>query len=80
MPSNDRQNVIKLMDQISKDPIHDEALASYINEFFVNIGPKLSEPFTLDSTDNLINECEFVMPDLKVDILTLGKTISDINI
>ena len=80
MPSNDRQCIIKLVDQDSREPVTDNDLASYVNEFFVNIGPKLSESFLTEWTDNLTNNCEFVMPDLKVDILTLGKIIDDIGI
>ena len=77
LPKKVNNNTINLVDD-SDDPIHQEDVANYINDFFINIGEKLAEKFdptNLPTFDNL----DSIMGDIVTDqneILELCKNIN----
>ena len=80
MPTNNKQPTINLIDQESEQPIHNDLLPNYINDFFVEIGPKLAQNFVNDWVDEVDIETDINMNPLSVTEEMLTKIISDINV
>ena len=70
---------IKLIDQDSNLDISEENTASYINDFFVNIGPNLAkncnQPWNFDGTP-----CDATLPNFETDLDEVVKLCQKINI
>ena len=79
-PSSTCNNgVIKLTDSVTDKEIEMHQTADYINEFFTNIGPNLTELFTAKWETDML-QCIHSLPDMDTNEDEVYKLIKDINI
>ena len=80
MPNDNKQPTINLIDQESNKPVDSNLLSDYINNFFVDIGPRLAKKFDCEWIDEVETDAEIEMESLLVTEEMLSKLISEINI
>ena len=79
LPTKDRGNTISLVNKENNEVIEDEDLPDYINNFFIEIGPKLANNFT-DAWVNNLPEFEGEnLGRVTVDADTLTKLVKNID-
>ena len=74
----DSSEKFHLVDQVSKTQIAPEETADYINDFFVNIGPKLARDYTRPwkPPSNTVPQTFELLP---VEVNTVSKVAKDLN-
>ena len=79
MPTKCKQPIINLVDQVTMTPINSNETFDYINNFLVEIGPKLARNFKEDWNDEVVTDIDNEMDGMTISEGVLMKIILDIN-
>ena len=79
MPTKCKQPTINLVDQVTQILINSNETSDYINNFVVEIGPKLARNFKEDWIDEVVTDIDNEMDGMTISEEVLMKVIVDIN-